>query len=128
MIYKPTPERLKEELDKLLAKCNMEGSSIDAIMTGISGNEANDNVYPDYINAISPDAALLRYKHLFGECYTSSGFALYAAAHCLHNNKFPEHLIYKNSLPQDGCKTILLLNHSDGKNFSITLLKSLCGN
>ncbi len=128
MIYKPTPERLKEELDKLLAKCNMEGSSIDAIMTGISGNEANDNVYPDYINAISPDAALLRYKHLFGECYTSSGFALYAAAHCLHNNKFPEHLIYKNSLPQDGCRTILLLNHSDGKNFSITLLKSLCGN
>lgn len=128
IIYKPTPSKLRVILEQLLIENNLNFSDIDAIMTGINGNSINDNVYTEYINALSTTLPLIRYKHIFGECYTSSGLGLYAAANCLNMNKFPEHMVYENKLQFCNCKIILLLNHSDGKSFSLTLLKSLCGN
>lgn len=128
IIYKPTPSKLRVILEQLLIENNLNFSDIDAIMTGINGNSINDNVYTEYINALSATLPLIKYKHIFGECYTSSGLGLYAAANCLNKNKFPKHMVYENELQFCNCKIILLLNHSDGKSFSLTLLKSICGN
>ena len=128
IIYKPTPHKLRVLLEQMLIECELDFSDIDAIMTGINGNIANDNVYMEYTNALPAQIPLLKYKHLFGECYTSSGFAIYTAAHCLHKNKFPGHMVYRNNISTKADKVILLMNHSDGKNFSLTLLRSICGN
>lgn len=127
IIYKPTPAKLRVALEQLLIECKLSFANIDAIMTGVNGNPLNDNVYIDYINALPPQLPLLKYKHIFGECYTSSGLGIYAAAHCLHKNTFPEHMVYRNTISEEKEKVILVLNHSDGKSFSLTLLKSICG-
>lgn len=128
IVYKPTPHKLRVILEQMLMDCEIDFSDIDGIMIGVNGNEANDKVYMEYINALPAQIPLLKYKHLFGECYSSSGFGVYSIAHCLHKNRFPNHMIYRNNMAAKKDKIILLLNHSDGKNFSLTLLKSICGN
>ncbi|MDR2691363.1 MAG: beta-ketoacyl synthase chain length factor [Dysgonamonadaceae bacterium] len=102
-----------------------ESDEIDAVMTGIGGNRANDAVYRDICSALFPNKKLLRYKHLFGESYTAPAFGVYAAAICLLQQRIPAHLFTDpGNGEQKGIKKILCYSQFEGKTHSFILLSS----
>lgn len=128
MLYKPSAERMKAELGRLFADEGITVGDIDAVMTGVNGSKANDEIYAANIAELLPAVPEIRYKHIFGESYSASGFALYAAAHCLHKGFIPEVMYAGEAVPK-GRKPqyILLFNQFEAKTYSLILLHSVCG-
>ncbi len=116
MLHKPTLEKLKAVAKDFQA---------DYIITGISGNHKSDEAYFAETKELFSNAKLLKYKHIFGESFTSSGIGIYVAAQCLKSGKIPAHL-FVNQTEICGKKPskILIFNHSDGNNYSLTLLEA----
>lgn len=113
MVSRPT----KEQLFAIVSQ-----SVPDVVMLGINGNEANDRPYADILcllGDVSIPAA--QYKSVFGECYSASGLGLYALAHCLDRGYVPAHMSLSGK-EITGIKTALLINHSDGLNFTFVKL------
>lgn len=116
MLHKPTMEKLKAVAKDFQA---------DYILTGISGNNKSDKLYLTETKELFGDAKLLKYKHIFGESFTSSGIAVYVAAHCLKAGKIPAHLfVNQTEICDKKPSKILIFNHSDGNNYSLTLLEA----
>lgn len=116
MLRKPTLEKLKAVAKDFQA---------DYILTGISGNHKSDEAYFAETKELFSDAKLLKYKHIFGESFTSSGIGVYVAAQCLKAGKIPAHLFVNPSEISDKKPSkILIFNHSDGNNYSLTLLEA----
>lgn len=116
MLHKPTLEKLKAVAKDFQA---------DYILTGISGNHKSDEAYFAETKELFSDAKLLKYKHIFGESFTSSGIGVYVAAQCLKAGKIPAHLFVNPSEISDKKPSkILIFNHSDGNNYSLTLLEA----
>jgi hypothetical protein len=95
------------------------------VLTGISRDHKSDEAYLAEAKELFGKAKLLKYKHLFGESFTSSGLGFYVAAQCLKAGKIPAHLFVKPSEITDKKPSkILIFNHSDGTNYSLTLLEA----
>ena len=125
MLHQPTMDTLKDAVATLLQSVGKSLSDIDFILTGISGNYANDQAYLEETQSLFGNKPLLHYKHLFGESFTASGLGFYVAAQCLKAGRVPVSLFVKaeeNTDRQPKC--ILLYNRSDGKNVSLTLLEA----
>ncbi|MDR1005170.1 MAG: beta-ketoacyl synthase chain length factor [Prevotellaceae bacterium] len=124
MLYKPSPAQLQTALDTLLDEAAVPPAAIDAVMTGDNGNPANDEPYRVALDRLLPDTPRLHYKHLFGECYTASGMGIYAAAHYLQRGAVAPDALN----PATGkLRTILCFHQFEGKNYSLVLLKAICG-
>lgn len=127
IVYRPTIQRLEDTLLRLMEECGILKEDIDVVVTGVNGKPENDIIYNDLCDRLFPGIPLMCYKRIFGECYSSSAFATYAAAHCLRNGFLPENLHYgmypyRESSP----KIIFVFNQYEKKNFSFTVLKA-CG-
>lgn len=110
-------------IDKL--KAVAKGFQAEYILTGISGNNKGDEAYQQECKELFGNAKLLKYKHLFGESFTSSGIGFYVAAQCLKAGKIPAHLfVNENEINGNKPSNILIFNHSDGNNYSLTLLEA----
>ena len=113
MLYSPSQELLNSTIEALLDENGLETNAKPcslSIISGLNGNPENDRPYTSLIggNPLLKQCPQLRYKHIFGENYTSSGFGPLTAAMNLKENK---------------AERILYLNHSDGKCWSIILLE-----
>lgn len=116
MLHKPSAETLK-----VIAK----DFQADYILTGISGNHKSDEAYLKECKELFGSSILLKYKHLFGESFTSSGIGLYVAAQCLKAGNIPAHLfVNKDEIKGKKPSNILIFNHTDGNNYSLTLLEA----
>jgi len=114
MLHQPSLTALKDEF-----------ADVDYVLTGISGDHENDKAYLNEARALFGDKPLLKYKHLFGESFTSSGLGFYVAAQCLHAGFVPPSLFVNPEEADDRKpKRILLYNRSDGKNCSLTMLEA----
>lgn len=120
-------DALRQALCRLLQRAQCRWDDVDAVMTGVSGQPANDQVYASICPALFPNKTLLRYKHLFGEACTASGLGVYAAAVCLCRQRIPEILLmaHESGAPRRAAH-ILCYNHVEGKNHTFILL-SPCG-
>ena len=125
LLHQPTMTTLQENIANLLQNAGKTLADIDFILTGISGNRSNDEAYLKEAKLLFGDKPLLKYKHLFGESFTSSGLGLYVAAQCLKAGRVPTALFVDTKAASDRQpKCILLYNRSDGKNVSLTLLEA----
>lgn len=128
MAYGPAnSDAPRQALTRLLQRARCSPNEIDAVMTGLSGLPANDQVYARICPELLPNKNLLRYKHLFGEAYTAPGLGLYAAAVCLYRQRIPAHLFVDHKRgEQRGVGHILCYNQLEEKNHAFILL-SPCG-
>ena len=110
-------------LSKVLA--DMTDDGIDAVMTGMSGNSENDSWYA-FLDSLLPGVPQLRYKPLFGVNFSSSATGFYAAASCLRNGKVPA-VLSASGKPVECSKGILVVNVVEGRHYSFSLLKPVCG-
>lgn len=108
----PTAQELADVMSKI---------SVDAIITGRSGNPENDSWYA----FLGSDVPQCSYKPLFGVNFSSSAIGFYTAACCLKAGRIP-------SVMNDGkgavpCRSILLVNVVEGRHYSFTVLEAVCG-
>lgn len=129
MMYKPTIEKIEKELDDVLEESNIIKDDIDAVMIGVNGNKENDKYYYSVTDRLFKETPILHYKHIFGENYSAPALGFYAVCHCLKNKKIPSFLfLNKEQVFEKQAKTILVFNQFDGKNYTLILLKAVCGN
>ena len=125
MLHQPTMNDLMDAVTTIVQSANRSLADVDYILTGISGNHQNDKAYLAETKTLFGDKPLLKYKHLFGENFTSSGLGFYVAAQCLKAGKVPAHLFVDVIEASDKRPTcILLFNRSDGKDYTLTLLET----
>ena len=125
LLYKPTKEQFNKTISNILEKNSLTIKDIDAVVSGISGDKENDRVYKEIHSLFFPDKPMLWYKHIFGESYSTSGLGVYVAAIILHKAQIPSHLLYTKNAQLSTPKNILVYNHFQNKDHSLTLL-SLC--
>lgn len=113
----------QDTISKVLA--DMTDDGIDAVMTGMSGNSENDSWYA-FLDSLLPGVPQLRYKPLFGVNFSSSATGFYAAASCLRNGKVPA-VLCASGKPVECSKGILVVNVVEGRHYSFSLLKPVCG-
>ena len=125
MLHQPTMNTLMDALAKLLQSAGKSLADVDYILTGISGHHDQDEAYLQETKTLFGQKPLLKFKHLFGESFTSSGIGMYVAAQCLKTGHVPSTLFVDSKEVSDKQpKCILLYNRSDGKNVSLTLLEA----
>jgi 3-oxoacyl-(acyl-carrier-protein) synthase len=125
MLHQPSQDTLQDSLASMLQNACKSLADVDYILTGISGNHGNDEAYLKEAKLLFGDKPLLKYKHLFGESFTSSGIGLYVAAQCLKTGCVPAALFVDPKEASDKQpKCIVLYNRTDGKNVSLTLLEA----
>ena len=115
----PPEETLK------LVLADMTAGGIDAVMTGKSGNAENDSWY-GFLDAMLPGVPQLRYKPLFGVNFSSSATGFYAAACCLRKGSVPA-VLTESGQAVECAKGILVVNVVEGRHYSFSLLKPVCG-
>ena len=108
LCHRPTKELLQQHIDNLLSEADMTMDDLSAVMTGMNGNPANDQLYKQTIDTFFGGKPLLNYKHLFGENYTVSALGLYASAYILKNGDM---------------KSVLFLNQTTEGDYTLILLK-----
>ncbi len=129
MLHQPTMNTLMDTVTKLLQSAEKSLADVDFVLTGMSGNHDNDESYLQETKTLFGDKPLLKFKHLFGESFTSSGIGLYVAAQCLKAGHVPASLFVNlGEVSDKQPKCVLIYNRTDGKNCSLTLLEALsCG-
>ena len=125
MLHKPCSNKLMDAVASMLQEAGKSLADIDFVLTGLSGDHQSDAAYLEECKTLFGDKPLLRYKHLFGESFTASGLGFYVAAQCLKAGKIPASLfVNPNKISEKRPKNILLYNHSDGNNCTLTLLEA----
>jgi len=125
MLHQPTTNSLMDTVARMLQSAGKSLADVDYILTGLSGNHESNKAYQEETKTLFGDKPLLRYKHLFGESFTSSGLGFYVAAQCLKAGRVPASLFVNPTEVSDRQpKCILLYNRSDGKNVSLTILEA----
>ena len=124
MLHQPTMNTLMDSVTTMLQTVGKSLSDIDFVLTGISGNHQSDSEYLSECKTLFGGKTLLKFKHLFGESFTASGIGFYVAAQCLKAGFVPASLfVDQDKITDRRPSCILLYNHSDGKNCSLTLLE-----
>lgn len=117
LLYKP-------ELHEIIDSVGIGKDSL--LMTGLNGNETNDEPYLELLESLPYTVPVITYKPIFGENYSSPGIAFYAAAHILAAQRIPEFMLHPDSQPYTGeIKEIIILNHSDKTAWSIVKLQKI---
>ena len=124
LLFRPNEEELQSTLDAMLQRHGLQRSDIAAVMTGKDENADNNRHYDDFCRML-PQAAVLRYKHLFGEGFTMPAMGIYAAAVCLKKGKIPSFLTNNSDKNIDKPRNILVVNHFKDLEYSLALLSNV---
>ncbi len=125
LLYCPTDTELTEAVSVILADSSIDRSMVDSVMLGYNGSDVVDKRYDKLLEGPLQGMEALRYKNLFGECYSAPALGVYAAASCLAKGKVPA-FMRRDGGEGLAVSNILVINYDDGKDCSITLLCSDC--
>ena len=122
ILYRPSAEQLDRAVNRLLSSAGCSLSEVDAVVTGLNTNPANDAVYHEAINGVFAGKPIMQYKHLFGQSFTAPALGAYVAARCLQRQAVPAHLLKDSDNALHQVRRILLYNHYNDKSHSLILL------
>ncbi len=110
------------EADIFLEKCQLRKQDLDTVMLGMNGDSERDGIYHQLMEQYFTDAAsFLYYKHLCGEYYTSSAFALWLASVVLQCRSIPDVVSFK-SRSLHSPENLLIYNQHHNTEHSLILL------
>ncbi len=132
------PEAFQNALSALCSKAGVGREEIDLVLEGRSGNRANDALY-DAIAPLLSGIPSARWKHLWGEGFCSCASAFCAAEALLRRGTVPSCLFagedsagedsawedepgLKKNAAKNTARNVLIVNHSRGRHWSLTLL------
>ena len=121
-INKLAEDEVTSFISEFLAKNKLETTDIDAVLLGFSGDARTDGYYKTAME-IFEGADQLFFKHLSGEFNTASGFAFFMANQILKRQEIPEVMRINRDSGKDIVRNILIYNHLNNEDHSLTLLK-----
>ncbi len=123
MKNRPSSEEIIAGICGMLEENGLGPEDVGAVMTGMDGSEADADYA--FLERALPVAAKLRYRPLFGDCFSAPALGVYAACHCLSKGTVPAALMSAPGDPDCCGKAILAVNIAQRRHCSLTLL---CGN
>jgi 3-oxoacyl-(acyl-carrier-protein) synthase len=111
-------------IDEFLSAHKLSKPDIDLVILGINGDPENDTIYEPVKSYFGGNAAMAYYKHLSGEHYLASSFALWLGAKIMKSQQIPG-IIRLNEIQKTGqIKNILIHNHYQNLHHSLILVSS----
>lgn len=111
-------------MEEFLAENNLKTTDIDVVILGLNGDPENDAIYEPIQMLFRQETIQAYYKHLCGEHYLASSFALWLAAKISQKQQVPE-VIRVNEFSGTGAlKNILICNHYKNLHHSFVLVSS----
>jgi 3-oxoacyl-[acyl-carrier-protein] synthase II len=111
-------------IEEFLAAEKLDKSGIDLLISGLNGDPASDAIYEPVHNFFGENLAKAYYKHLCGEHYLASSFALWLGAKIMQSQEIPEIVRLNNSPGTGKIKNILIHNHYKNLHHSFILVSS----
>ena len=113
-----------KELDYLLQQNSLDKDEIDLVILGMTGDFQSDMLYKDLRkNYFSGSTSIAVYKHLSGEFYTASAFALWLGVVILNQQVIPS-VVCLDSSVRSKFSNILIYNHHRNTEHAFMLLSS----
>lgn len=91
------PQSIAEALSDFLGRHGLGSRDIDTVLTGENGDIDNDAVYASVVAQLFPDKRPEHYKHICGEYFTATAFAVALAARRIKASEWGNTLIYNHS-------------------------------
>ncbi|MCK9612168.1 MAG: beta-ketoacyl synthase chain length factor [Bacteroidales bacterium] len=116
-----TSEEINKQINEFLKSHELTPEDIDNIIMGYNSDSRYDVIYNSVEKELFPNKNILYYKHLCGDYFTSSAFAVCMAAYILKIKQISPAIIFKKgneAVP----KHILIYNQFSGQEHSLILL------
>lgn len=117
-IYKPAD--INTQIKEFLTGCGKTTNQIDFVLTGKSGDAKLDSSIGQVLNTLFSSSSTGVYKHLCGEYYTSTSFAVWLAWSILKSGAVPPVIMEKGSIQSP--KSILIYNQYFQDHHTLILL------
>ncbi|HOY31147.1 MAG TPA: beta-ketoacyl synthase chain length factor [Bacteroidales bacterium] len=122
--YKPADSaQTRQNIEEFIQNQGFSIRDMDAVLMGYSSDQNSDALYNDLSKGIFAENNILYYKHICGEYFTSSSFAVWTAAQILKHNHCPDALKLRFD-KVDQFKHILIYNHFKNSEHVLILLSS----
>ncbi len=119
---RPGAEEIRSALRRMLEENALKMEDVGAVMTGMDGSEADADYA--FLGDIFPGGppALLRYRPVFGDCFSAPALGVYAACHCLSRGTIPPALISAPGEQLRCGKVLAVVNIAERRHCSLVLL------
>ena len=123
IMYKADTVDLHQAAMDLLQENGLGPADIDVLFLGMNGDIRYDRPYQQFLEKMPDDMTPAVFKHLCGEHYLASTFALWTAARALKNNHLPEACLFKKHAKQPAkLENILIYNQYKNSDHSLILV------
>ncbi len=112
---------VEDAVKTFLSANELDVNQLDAVILGYNGDSRYDGLYDQLGSGIFRQTQQVWYKHLCGEYYTSTGFALWLGANILKHQLVPAAVRFNNLNP-DRLQHILIYNQYQNINHSLFLI------
>ncbi|MEO6306099.1 MAG: beta-ketoacyl synthase chain length factor [Bacteroidia bacterium] len=109
-----TEGELSDHCTAFLNELNLKKEDISLVLNGASGDSEKDKRILNFTDTLNLPTAY--FKHLCGEYFTSSGFALWLATNILKKQRVPDSIIPTKF--SGALKNILIVNHYQDQHYS----------
>ncbi len=113
----------KKHIHDFITTQGLTLAEIDAVIMGYSGDINSDGVYDEVSVSLFEHNNILYYKHICGEYFTSSSFAMWAAANILKHQRVPEAMKYR-LIADKPLKNVLIYNQYKNSEHSLIHLSA----
>ena len=110
-----------KEIRDFITRSGVAMGDLDLILLGLNGDNRYDPVYFGVSEDLFPGLPLAYYKHLCGEYYTASAFALWLSSMIISRQSVPG-IIRINDTEKRPVKNILVYSHYRNVNHSLFLV------
>lgn len=122
MFYKPEIGDIKARVDAFLKENLLTPEDIDLVILGKNGDEKAESYYREFEKNY-PSLPQICFKHLCGENYTVSTFALWLADRIAREGRIPD-VCFPKDIRTEKPSNILIYNHFRTTDHSLYLLKN----
>jgi 3-oxoacyl-(acyl-carrier-protein) synthase len=125
-VYKPQNAiELCREVEEFLAKNGTEKNAIDVFISGATGDPSADHLIHQTADSLFSLVTQCRFKHLCGEYFTASSFAVWLGASMVKKNVVPLSTRFSLTRPPTEINKVLIVNHYHNANYSFLLLEKI---
>jgi 3-oxoacyl-(acyl-carrier-protein) synthase len=111
-------------MEEFLAENMLEKSDIDLVILGLNGDKENDEIYGHVQSYFGENVIQTWFKHICGEHYLASSFALWLGAKIVKGQAIPAVIRLNSSQKPGGVENILIYNHYKNLHHSFVLVTS----
>jgi len=117
-----SPDEASALVKRTLNRAGLEMDELDLVVTGMSGEYVNDQVFIHLFKNVFPGSGMVNFKQVCGEYHTAASFGLGMAAGMLLHQRIPFTVICQP--PGKDIKNLLLYNQFSGTHHAAYLLQA----